>query len=66
MKKQLRTISGVGLSVITPFAVAHSGHDHGHWLSEPIHLLSIGAVLAVSAAGVVVYKRNKSAQKIDK
>ncbi|MDP2521320.1 hypothetical protein Q8W30_01950 [Neptunomonas phycophila] len=37
-------------ALLAPFANAHPGHDHGHWLSEPIHLLTLAAIAAVLVA----------------
>jgi len=36
--------------LFAPFANAHPGHDHVHWLSEPIHLLTLTAIAAVLVA----------------
>ena len=35
---------------------AHPGHDHAHWASNYIHLLTIAAIAAVIVAGLV-YKK---------
>lgn len=41
-------------------AHAHAGHDHNHWLSEPIHFLTVFAVVAV--IGTAGYALNRSRQ----
>ncbi|GAB3485035.1 hypothetical protein [Marinomonas epiphytica] len=48
--------------ILTPLAVcsslvsAHPGHDHSHWTSEPIHILTMVAIGTVMVGGVV-YKQ---------
>lgn len=52
----LKTAS-LGLLLATPYAFAHSGHDHSHWTSGTIHALWIGASLAVAALALVMLKK---------
>ena len=57
MKKVLINSSLSGLLLtFTQVAHAHTGHDHAHWTSEPLHLLTIAAVVAVVVAGLA-YKK---------
>ena len=51
-------LSPLILAATPSLALAHPGHDHGHWLAEPIHALSVIAVLAV--IGAVTYRLRKS------
>lgn len=57
MQKTHTILTGLALSSLAPIAAAHGGHDHAHWLSQPIHVLSIGAVLAIVGVGVALYTR---------
>ncbi|KZX81280.1 hypothetical protein A3715_16490 [Oleiphilus sp. HI0009] len=61
LKNTLAAASGL---LLTAPAFAHPGHDHAHWLSDPIHLLTALAIAAVAVTGVVVAKRKKA--KLDK
>lgn len=58
--------TGVFASLLVTAAdvFAHPGHDHGHWLSEPIHALSALAVISVTAvvASKWVKKRSNNNQ----
>ncbi|GLP97870.1 hypothetical protein [Paraferrimonas sedimenticola] len=47
-------------SLLPSLAVAHEGHDHGHWSSGLIHLITLAAVVAVVAVAVFLIKRNKA------
>lgn len=37
-------------------AYAHPGHDHSHWMSNPIHMLTIFSVAGVIVSGLL-YKQ---------
>jgi hypothetical protein len=49
-------------------AAAHPGHGHTdpdtwrHWLTEPVHLASIGAVTALAVAITVAWRRARAAR----
>ena len=45
-------ISLLGLLFLPSLASAHAGHDHAHWLSSTIHVLTVLAVLGVGVAFV--------------
>lgn len=60
----LRTLIATLAGFTSTAALAHAGHDHAHWLSEPIHVLSILAIVSVVAITVVVRKRKLAKQKI--
>jgi len=49
-------ITRVQLAIFAAFlsvgVQAHPGHDHSHWLSSPIHAVTIVAVLAIAAVAV--------------
>ena len=59
MQKKLATLIGGSLTLLSSVVLAHPGHDHNHWMSVPIHQLSVAAVVAVAVAVVagVLYKR---------
>jgi ABC-type glycerol-3-phosphate transport system permease component len=46
------------LMVPASFAVAHSGHDHGHWSSPGVHALLLVALASVLATGIWFYRRS--------
>ncbi len=52
------------MALFSTTAFAHSGHDHSHWLSDSIHLITIGAVLSVAAGAVYYVKRKKASKSI--
>lgn len=60
----LRTLTATLTGLTSTTALAHAGHDHSHWLSSPIHLLSILAIVSVVAIAAVVYKRKVAKIKI--
>ncbi|MEL0658786.1 hypothetical protein V6255_06475 [Psychromonas arctica] len=46
---------------------AHPGHDHAHWASNSIHLLTVAAIASVIVAGLVykqVIRRRKNVSTI--
>ncbi len=55
MRVQLASIAGF-LSV---GAQAHPGHDHSHFLSDPIHAVTAIAVIAIAAVAVAVTAKVK-------
>lgn len=57
MTKLIKAVSGSSLLALSSVAAAHPGHDHGHWLSDPIHALTALAIGAVVTAAVVGYKK---------
>lgn len=57
MKKMVLKTASVALLLATPYAFAHSGHDHSHWTSGTIHALWIGSSLAIVAFAVVMFKK---------
>lgn len=59
MKKAL-AISSLLPLLLPAVAQAHPGHDHGHWMSEPIHALT---VLAIVAVGITAYGIGRSVKK---
>ena len=52
--------------LLPAFAQAHPGHDHSHWLSEPIHVLTILAIAAVSFVAVGIGRSVKKKVKQEK
>ena len=40
-------------------AFAHPGHDHAHWLSDPIHALTVIAIVGGAAVGIFLTVKNK-------
>ncbi len=45
------------LALVSSSAFAHPGHDHGHWLSNPIHVATVMAIAAIAlVAGYFLVK----------
>lgn len=63
MKTGIIRLTTLASAVTAPLAFAHPGHDHSHWLSDPIHLLSMLAISALVAAGYTTYRVRKSSKK---
>ncbi|MBB6520931.1 hypothetical protein [Pseudoteredinibacter isoporae] len=51
---------GLMASSLSGMALAHPGHDHGHWAAEPIHLLTALAIASVIGTAVYVYRKQKA------
>jgi len=54
--------------VMSQVAHAHPGHDHSHWMSDPIHMLTIFTVAAVIISGLLYkqfFRRRNSNEKKD-
>lgn len=50
----------IALSALVSSSVfAHPGHDHAHWLSEPIHVLTVLAIAGIALVGGYVSIKNK-------
>ncbi|MEO9655160.1 hypothetical protein ACUM5Y_05160 [Marinomonas dokdonensis] len=57
MKKLLSNLMVLSLAVLTSqVALAHPGHDHSHWTSNPIHIITMVAIGTVIVGGLV-YKQ---------
>ncbi|PCI60378.1 MAG: hypothetical protein COB34_02650 [Methylophilaceae bacterium] len=55
----LRNIFFMFIALFTSASYAHPGHDHGHWLSNTVHL-SLGlAVVGIIAVGIFMIRRKK-------
>lgn len=57
----MRTQLALLTTLLSTSVMAHPGHDHGHFLSDPIHFLTALAIAGVVVAGVFV-ARNKLAK----
>lgn len=60
MMRQILILS----ALLSTYGHAHPGHDHAHWVSEPIHILTGLAVLAIVITGIAKYisiKKEKDA-----
>lgn len=54
-------ISVSTLLLISNQALAHSGHDHSHWLAQPVHAITALAITAVlGTASYFLRERAKS------
>ncbi len=64
----MRLIAATLMAAASSSTLAHPGHDHNHWLSEPTHIIlavSIAAVVIVSAMflGKVLKVRQQEGEK---
>jgi hypothetical protein len=55
MKKLIAATAA--LLALPQLALAHPGHDHGHWLANPIHWLTLAAIASVFAVAVILKKK---------
>ncbi|CAH0990732.1 hypothetical protein SIN8267_00827 [Sinobacterium norvegicum] len=46
-------------------ALAHPGHDHSHWLSNPIHWLTVAAIGSVVVVAIILKKKADKSNKTD-
>lgn len=63
MKKSFKSLYAGMLVAISSNALAHPGHDHAHWLSEPIHVLSALAIGAIVMTVVMIRMKKESSDK---
>mgnify|MGYP000715764134 CR=1 FL=1 len=63
MQTKHKLASGTLLTTLSSLATAHGGHDHSHWLSDPIHILSVIAVIAIAASATYLVKKKKQTQQ---
>jgi len=59
--KKLFILSGLFLSNLS---FAHTGHDHAHWMSNSIHIVTGLAIISVVAVAGYAMKRHRTAKKI--
>ncbi len=59
----LHRLAPVLLMLASPFASAHSGHDHSHWMSDAIHALALIALLAVATAALHLISRRRKQKR---
>ena len=68
-KRITRPLSASGLSTLSLLSIgsttafAHGGHDHGHWMSDAIHVLLFLAMAGVVASGVSLLLRRRHKEK---
>ncbi len=64
----MRTKLVAVLALVSSSAIAHPGHDHGHWLSDPIHVATVIAIAAIALVGgyfLIKHKLSKITGKED-
>lgn len=54
------------LLVISRLVQAHPGHDHSHWSSEPIHLLTMFAIASLIVSGLVYKQCIRRRRKLER
>jgi hypothetical protein len=52
--------------LMSQMAQAHPGHDHSHWMSGFIHLVTVLAVGGVILGGVVAFQQNTRRKNVKK
>jgi hypothetical protein len=67
MKSVFTTMLFSCFVVMSQIAQAHPGHDHSHWSSEPIHILTMSAIGGLIVSGLIykqcIRRRKKFEQK---
>ncbi|RBO84099.1 hypothetical protein [Marinomonas aquiplantarum] len=61
-------VASLCLALMSSMVLAHPGHDHAHWSSELIHMLTWLAIASVIVGGLI-YKqvlRRKGSKQEDK
>lgn len=53
------------LTTATP-AFAHPGHDHSHWLAEPVHAVTALAIAAIAGTATYLLRQRSNAHKTKK
>jgi hypothetical protein len=53
----LKRLFGLFILLTGNTVQAHSGHDHQHWLSSPIHLLTLFSIVSMI---VIAYKLTRN------
>ncbi|MGH1438613.1 MAG: hypothetical protein ACRBBR_00770 [Cellvibrionaceae bacterium] len=56
----MKTLLSAIILFISSQVQAHSGHDHQHWLSSPIHILTTIAIVAIIAVAYKMIKNHKT------
>lgn len=65
MRRSMHIVPAVALSALFPFvALAHPGHDHGHWASPALHALLVGALLAAGIAALWALLRRRQRARL--
>lgn len=59
----LRSVIATLAAFTSTAVLAHAGHDHSHWLSEPIHALSVVAIASIVGISVFALARKHAKQK---
>lgn len=57
MKQVFSTLAVSTLMMLSQVVQAHPGHDHSHWTSNPIHIITMVAIGTVIVGGLV-YKQS--------
>lgn len=58
----LRNLFVITAGLYSSLTFAHPGHDHSHWMSDSIHLLSIGAIITIIATAAYSLKKHYAKQ----
>ncbi|WP_036533733.1 hypothetical protein [Oceanobacter kriegii] len=52
-----------GSALLPSLALAHPGHDHGHWMSGSVHAITAVAIVAVLATGAWFVRSRLASRK---
>lgn len=61
MTLKSKLFSAAALALLSSVASAHAGHDHSHWMSSPIHVLTL--IAAGTIIGTLVSLKYAKTQK---
>jgi len=60
MRQSLLTTAAIAITSVSAGALAHPGHDHGHWSSPALHAVFFLALAALAAgAGLWALRRSR-------
>jgi len=60
MRQSLLTTAAIATASVSTSALAHPGHDHGHWSSPALHAVFFLAVAVLTAgAGIWALRRSR-------
>ncbi len=66
MLNKIAQLAALPLVALPTAVLAHPGHDHSHWTSEPIHLLTLAAIIGLVSTSVVWYRKRSKSKMVKK
>lgn len=60
--KTLKLLSASLIALTSHSVLAHPGHDHAHWLSSPVHVITAVALSAAVVLLVATFVKKRKKQ----